>query len=65
MPRVVGLESSDFDPEQYRQAFGDNHGDTITTDGLLSSVAAIRDAATDELRRAFRASPLFVSKGDK
>jgi len=65
MPRIVGLESSSFDPERYRQAFGDNHGDDITTDGLLSSVSTIREATTDDLRNALRASPLFVKTGAK
>lgn len=60
MPRIVGLELSNFDPERYRQAFGDNHGDEISTDGLLSSVSAIRDATGNEVRDALRSSPLFV-----
>lgn len=60
MPRVVGLQSSNFDPGRYREAFGENHGDEITTDGLLSSVSAMRNATGDDLRLALRSSPLFV-----
>lgn len=41
MPRFVGLGQSNFDPERYRRECCDNHGDTLTTQGVLDGLKAV------------------------
>lgn len=48
MPTLVGLKMSTFDAERYRREVGDNHGETLTTEGVLAGLAAVDALLTGE-----------------
>ena len=41
MPTFVGFEHSNFDAEKYRQAVCDNHGQTLSTEGVREGIASV------------------------
>jgi len=65
MPQLVGFEKSTFDPVRYRREVCDNHGETLTTEGIMEGLAAIAkefEAAPDEhWLTAMKETPFYIS----
>ena len=64
MVKLVGFEQSTFDAEKYRQAVSDNHGQTLTTEGICEGIAMlqqdIENGANDWLL-AMKDTPAYIS----
>jgi hypothetical protein len=69
MPRLVGFEHSNFDEARYRREVCDNHGEALTTDGILEGLSAIaREIETQPDQNwlsAMKDTPFYISSDDR
>lgn len=68
MPTLVGFEKSTFDPERYRREICDNHGETMTTEGILEGIAAVAESYEADPKThwltAMKDTPFYISRRD-
>ncbi len=67
MPTIVGFKKSTFDPEKYRQAVCDNHGQTLTTDGICSGIAQVEQDIADgknDWLAAIKETPAYIAEAN-
>ncbi len=68
MATLVGFEESTFDPERYKREVCDNHGNPLTTDGVLEGLASVsRDydsAPAQHWLTAMKDTPFYISRRD-
>lgn len=66
MPQLVGFEKSTFDSERYRREVCDNHGQTLTSDGVLAGLAAVakeyNEAPEAHWLSAMKNTPFYISR---
>lgn len=66
MATLVGFEQSSFDEKRYKIAVCDNHGEQLTTEGILEGIAEIKKSIEqsngNHWLTAMKETPAYIKK---